>query len=177
MFYKHIYIYIYIYLWSRSFFESPSIRCCECLAALQSGAYTSGQLPGTLCCSSSRCAQNNSSTHSAPDAIGLEPESGSRPSPRQHSSVLTSPLVQPVPRSVQHTPAPEPWTASALRTQAARRRFFLSASEASTPQNIIAPKREEEKEQAQASISQKLAEGNCNNNNKAYSCRLASDNK
>ncbi|XP_053348455.1 MICAL-like protein 2a isoform X2 [Clarias gariepinus] len=158
-------------------YHRSCFKCCECLAALQSGAYTSGQLPGTLCCSSSRCAQNNSSTHSAPDAIGLEPESGSRLSPLRHSSVLTSPPVQPVPRSVQHTPAPEPWTASALRTQAARQRFFLSASEASTPQNIIAPKREEEKEQAQASISQKLAEGNCNNNNKAYSCRLASDNK
>ncbi|KAF5908019.1 MICAL-like protein 2, partial [Clarias magur] len=158
-------------------YHRSCFKCCECSAALQSGAYTSGQLPGTLCCSSSQCARNNSSKQSSPDTIGLEPENGSRPSPREHSSVLTRAPVKPVPRSVQDTPNPEPWTASALRTQAARRRFFLSASEASPPQNIIAPKCEEEKDQMQTSISQKLAEGNCNNNNKAYSCRLVPENK
>ncbi|XP_053531188.1 MICAL-like protein 2a isoform X5 [Ictalurus punctatus] len=79
-------------------------------------------------------------------------------------------------KSVQPTPTPEPWTASARRTQAARQRFFLSTSEASTTQNIIVPKSEEEKEQVQTLISQKLAEGNCNNNNKAYSCGLGPDN-
>lgn len=157
-----------------------SIRCCECSAALQFGAYTSGQQPGTLHCSSYRCTQNglkSSAKRSGSDAFGLEPErEGSGPSPRQNSSVLTSP-VKPDPKSTRPALAPEPWTASALRTQAARQRFFLSASEASTTQNIIVPKSEEEEERAQALISLKLAEGNRNNNNKAYSCGLSPDNK
>ncbi|KAK3532698.1 hypothetical protein QTP86_028066 [Hemibagrus guttatus] len=160
-------------------YHRSCLKCCECSAALQSGAYTCGQQPGLLRCSSSRCTQNgikSSAKHNGSDATGLEPERRNEPSPRQHCSVLTSP-VKPVPRSVQPTPAPEPWTASALRTQAARKRFFLSASEASTPQNIIATKCEEDKERAPALISQKLAEGNCNNNNKAYSCGLSPDNR
>ncbi|XP_026785277.3 MICAL-like protein 2a [Pangasianodon hypophthalmus] len=160
-------------------YHRSCFKCCECSAALQSGAYTSGQQPGTLRCSSYGCSQKSlksSAKHCGSDTIGLEPESGSGPSPQQHSSVLTS-AVKTVPRSVQPTPAPEPWTASALRTQAARHRFFLSASEASTTQNIIVPKCEVEKERAQALISQKLAEGNCNNNNKAYGCGLSPDNK
>ncbi|MCJ8746454.1 hypothetical protein PDJAM_G00142040 [Pangasius djambal] len=160
-------------------YHRSCFKCCECSAALQSGAYTSGQQPGTLRCSSYGCSQNglkSSAKHSGSDAIGLEPESGSGPSPRQHPSVLTS-AVKTVPRSVQPTLPPEPWTASALRTQAARHRFFLSASEASPTQNIIVPKSEEEKERAQALISQKLAEGNCNNNNKAYGCGLNPDSK
>ncbi|XP_053468928.1 MICAL-like protein 2a isoform X2 [Ictalurus furcatus] len=159
-------------------YHRSCFKCCECSATLKSGAYTSGQQSGTLCCSSSRCTQidlKSSPKHSMSDMIELRPESGSGLSPRQHSSVLTSPL-KPVPRSVQPTPTPEPWTASARRTQAARQRFFLSTSEASTTQNIIVPKSEEEKEQVQGLISQKLAEGNCNNNNKAYSCGLGPDN-
>lgn len=146
---------------------------------LQPGAYTFTQQPGTLCCSSYRCSLNgfkSSAKHSLSDATGLEPESGKGPSAWQQSSVLTS-IVKPVSKSVQPTPAPEPWTASALKTQAARQRFFLSASEASTTQSVIVPKSEEEKERAQALISQKLAEGNCNNNNKAYSYGLSPDNK
>ncbi|XP_060713241.1 MICAL-like protein 2a isoform X1 [Tachysurus vachellii] len=160
-------------------YHRSCFKCCECAAALQSGAYTCGQQPGTLRCSSPRCTQNgfkSSAKHSGSDTSGLEPRRGNDPSPRQHSSVLTSTL-KPVPRSVQPSPAPEPWTASALRTQDARKRFFLSASQASTSQNIIAPKCEEDKKQAPASISQKLAEGNCNNNNKAYSCGLSPDNR
>ncbi|KAF7691067.1 MICAL-like protein 2a [Silurus meridionalis] len=157
-------------------YHRSCFKCCECSVALQSGAYTSGQQPGTLRCSSSRCTQNDlksSAKSSGSIAIGPEPESRSGPSPRQHSSVLTSP-VKPLPRSVQPTPAPEPWTASALRTQAARQRFFLSASEASTTQNMIEPKCKEGNE---TSISPKLAKGNCNNNNKAYSCGLSPDNE
>ncbi|XP_053531187.1 MICAL-like protein 2a isoform X4 [Ictalurus punctatus] len=159
-------------------YHRSCFKCCECSATLKSGAYTSGQQSGTLCCSSSRCTRiglKSSPKHSVSDMIELKPESGSGLSPRQHSSVLTSPLKL-VPRSVQPTPTPEPWTASARRTQAARQRFFLSTSEASTTQNIIVPKSEEEKEQVQTLISQKLAEGNCNNNNKAYSCGLGPDN-
>ncbi|XP_027029702.2 MICAL-like protein 2a isoform X2 [Tachysurus fulvidraco] len=160
-------------------YHRSCFKCCECAAALQSGAYTCGQQPGTLRCSSSPCTQNDLKSpakHSGSDTSGLEPRRGNDPSPRQHGSVLTS-TVKPVPRSVQPSPAPEPWTASALRTQDARKRFFLSPSEASTPQNIIAPKCEEDEKQAPALISQKLAEGNCNNNNKAYSCGLSPDNR
>ncbi|XP_060798100.1 MICAL-like protein 2a [Neoarius graeffei] len=161
-------------------YHRSCFKCCECSAALQSGAYTSGQQPGALHCPSYRCTQNglkSSAKHSGSDAIGFKPErEGSRPSPLQNSSVLISP-IKPDPKSIQPNLTPEPWTASALRTQAARQRFFLSTSEASSTQNIIVPKSEEEKEQAQALISQKLAEGNRNNNNKAYSCGLSPDNK
>ncbi|TSS23710.1 MICAL-like protein 2 [Bagarius yarrelli] len=160
-------------------YHRSCFRCCKCLSTLQPGAYTSGQQPGTLRCSSSRCSQNSSKSsakHGVSDAAGFHPERESEPSPARHRSVLTSP-VKAVPRPVQTSPAPEPWTASALRTQAARKRFFLSASEASTPQNIIVPKSEEGKEQALTVISPKLAEKNCNNNNKAYSRRFSPDNR
>jgi hypothetical protein len=75
------------------------------------------------------------------------------------------------------TPAPQPWTSSAQRTQAARQRFFKSSS--STPEVPSSSQKpsvlpsvplspEEEKNRARAVITKKLVEANCNKNNTRY---------
>eukprot|EP00063_Salmo_salar_P084356 XP_014059191.1 PREDICTED: MICAL-like protein 2 [Salmo salar] len=86
-------------------------------------------------------------------------------------------VLQPVETT---TPAPQPWTSSAQRTQAARQRFFQSSTSApegpSSSQKPPAPSGlprvplspEEEKNRARAVITQKLVEANCNNNNTRY---------
>ncbi|XP_062846446.1 MICAL-like protein 2a [Trichomycterus rosablanca] len=158
-------------------YHRSCFKCCECSAALHSGAYKAGQQPGTLLCTSKHCTPNAHKSLAKPngsDIVKREP----KPSPTLHASVLSSPIQVP-PRSVQPSPALQPWTASALRTQSARQRFFLSVCVVPSTQNSTVTKSEEEKDQAppQALISKKLAEENCNNNNKAYNCGLSADNK
>ncbi|XP_072531033.1 MICAL-like protein 2a isoform X2 [Salminus brasiliensis] len=173
-------------------YHRSCFKCSECSAPLQSAAFKVGQDPGTLLCSSHHSTRNG--LMSSPKALGSESvmvgpqtENGSGPSPSRHISVLSSP-IKAVPRPAEPSPAPQPWTASAQRTQAARQKFFLSLdpsplsaasarcpSESPVAQSSI-QKSEEEKARARAVISKKLAEGNCNNNNRAYSCGLRAGN-
>uniref|UniRef100_A0A8B9KFQ1 Mical-like 2a n=1 Tax=Astyanax mexicanus TaxID=7994 RepID=A0A8B9KFQ1_ASTMX len=167
-------------------YHRSCFKCSECSAPLKSGSFKAGQEPGTLLCSSHHSTRNgfmsslkNPGSESA--VVGPKPETGSDPAPPQHVSVLSSP-VKAVPRPVEPRPAPQPWTASAQRTQEARQRFFLSVDPSPLPsvsakspsdppvaQNNVLTS-EEEKNRARALITKKLAEGNCNNNNRAYSC-------
>uniref|UniRef100_A0A3B1III8 Mical-like 2a n=1 Tax=Astyanax mexicanus TaxID=7994 RepID=A0A3B1III8_ASTMX len=169
-------------------YHRSCFKCSECSAPLKSGSFKAGQEPGTLLCSSHHSTRNgfmsslkNPGSESA--VFGPKPETGSDPAPAQHVSVLSSP-VKAVPRPVEPRPAPQPWTASAQRTQEARQRFFLSVDPSPLPsvsakspsdppvaQNNVLTS-EEEKNRARALITKKLAEGNCNNNNRAYSCGL-----
>ncbi|XP_066530875.1 MICAL-like protein 2a [Hoplias malabaricus] len=175
-------------------YHRSCFKCCKCSTLLQSGAYKIGHEPGTLLCSSHHTTQNGLTSSSKPlgsdlAKVGPESESGSGSSPPRHVSVLSSP-IRAVPRTAEPSPAPQPWTASAQRTQAARQRFFLSSDPALKPsakvwqpsephvaQNSVALKSEEEKDQARALITKKLTEGNCNNNNRAYSCGLRIGNR
>ncbi|XP_026870897.2 MICAL-like protein 2a [Electrophorus electricus] len=158
-------------LYHRSCFKS-----CECPAPVQCGVSRMGQERNTLLISSHRLA------HIGPTMTEGGPQTDSDPSPPDHVSVLCSPVSAP-PRPLDPAPAPQPWMDSAQRTQEARRKFFLSADPAPQPSthhrseplaagSASASGYKLEKERAQASITKKTDEGNCNNNNKAYSCGL-----
>ncbi|CAB1341761.1 unnamed protein product [Coregonus sp. 'balchen'] len=75
------------------------------------------------------------------------------------------------------TPAPQPWTSSARRTQAARhshlphpQRAPPSSHKPPAPSGLprVPLSTEEEKNRARAVITKKLVEANCNNNNTRY---------
>ncbi|XP_076865345.1 MICAL-like protein 2a isoform X2 [Brachyhypopomus gauderio] len=125
-----------------------------------------------------------SSSHSRAHSGPVKPEAarlpGSGPSPPGYASVLCSP-VRALPRPLDPGPTQQPWMDSAQRTQEARRKFFLSAdpvlrssvggSDKPLPaERASAREADPEKQRAPSTSPQNQAEGNSNNNNKAYSC-------
>lgn len=160
-------------------------RCSECSSVLYAGGYKPGKEPDTFICN----AHQNSCKPSSSEAwIKNGPASSSgrqnsasktQPAPRP-SSVLSAPLDI-VLKPVSASQPSQSWTASAQRTQAARQRFFQTVPpdmEASTDDrkltessNVLGrPKvslsSADEKNRARTVIGKKLAEENCNNNNK-----------
>lgn len=163
-----------------------SIRCGECSSVLHAGGYKPGKNPDTFICN----AHQNSCTPPSSELGIKDRPSGSagwvnsasqtQPAPRP-SSVLSAPLnilLKPV---VSPAPPSQSWTASAHRTQTARQRFFQAAApltEASAgnrkqtdPSSVSGrPKvpltSDDENNTARTNIGKKLAEENCNNNNK-----------
>lgn len=194
------------------------LRCSECSNTLLPGTYTTGPEPGLFVCKAHQNGYKSSlpratpkstsgpvtiPSASAPPAVEVQVQKREeKPAAPQMVSVLNAP-IKVTPRPVEPSPAPQPWTPSAQKTQAARRNFFQSSapapapspalSSAQTPRESVghqpAPQptktgstpsrtasKPDEKERARALITRKLAEGNCNNNNTAYQSGFRTDN-
>ena len=159
-------------------------RCSECSNILLTGAYKVGKEPGSFICS----AHQSTQIVSEPPVAGIRTgpagsverpttdSSTARLAPH-HSSVLSS-TVAFVPKPVDTSPAPQPWTASAQRTQAARQKFFQSAAPEAPPirtklpfsRDVPAGERvsmshKELNSRTTSVVGRKLSEDNCNNNN------------
>ncbi|XP_030591945.1 MICAL-like protein 2a isoform X2 [Archocentrus centrarchus] len=179
----------HVHLVQRHFVEGKlyhrsCFKCSECSSVLHVGGYKPGKNPDAFICnthqngfktSSSKALIKNGLTKSA----GQPPNDASlnQPSPRP-PSVLSAPLNNVV-KPVAPSPASQSWTASAQKTQAARQKFFQAAPQVTetskdnrkpTEQSSVTgrPKvpPDDEKSQARVMIGKKLAEENCNNNNK-----------
>ncbi|XP_070779847.1 MICAL-like protein 2a [Enoplosus armatus] len=180
----------HVHLVQRHFVEGKlyhrsCFKCGECSSVLHAGGYKPGKNPDTFICNAHQNSCKPSSSEAgikngpATSAGRLNSASQTQPAPRP-SSVLSAPLNITV-KPVSPTPPPQSWTASAQKTQSARQRFFQAASpftEASTgnrkptepssvlgrPEVPLSP--DDEKSRARTTIGKKLAEENCNNNNK-----------
>lgn len=152
---------------------------------LHAGGYKPGKNPDTFICNAH---QNSCKPSSSEPGIKIGPAisagplngaSQTEPAPRP-SSALLAPLNIVV-KPVSPTPPARSWTSSAQKTQSARQRFFQTAppvKEVTTgdrkPTELSSvlgrPKiplsTDDEKSRARATIGKKLAEENCNNNNK-----------
>nr|XP_046186491.1 MICAL-like protein 2 [Oncorhynchus gorbuscha] len=165
----------------------PSLSwCSECSNVLLAGAYKPGKEPGCFICNDH---QNTKNDYNKPPygvviqtgcpSANVESKSGTSrvQSVSRPTSVPLTPIKGVLKPVETTTPAPQPWTSSAQRTQAARQRFFKSSS--STPEVPSSSQKpsvlpsvplspEEEKNRARAVITKKLVEANCNKNNTRY---------
>ncbi|XP_071327010.1 MICAL-like protein 2a isoform X2 [Trachinotus anak] len=166
-------------------YHRSCFKCSECSSVLHAGGYKPGKSPDTFICnahqnsckpSSSEAGIKNGPTSSA---VRLNGASQAQHAPRP-SSVLSAPLNV-VLKPVAPAPPSQAWTTSAQRTQAARQRFFQTATpvteaaadnrKPTEPSSVLGRPKvplspNDEKNRARTTIGQKLAEENCNNNNK-----------
>ncbi|ROL49476.1 MICAL-like protein 2 [Anabarilius grahami] len=167
-------------------YHRSCFKCSVCYGTLKSGAHKLGGDTGSLVCTIHQHAQNSFKPTVKPfkssgfTLADLVPKSdrGDQPSAQRYTSVLSAP-IKAVPRPVELSLAPQSWTASAQRTQAARQKFFQSCgpaaehrpttsqqsgpSESFTNQNTSL-KLEKDRTCALTNGKQ-LLEGNANNNN------------
>lgn len=157
--------------------SQTSTRCSECSNVLHAGGYKPGKNPDTYICNTHNSCKPSSSEpgiENGPIASAgrLNSASQTEPAPRP-SSVLLAPLNIVV-KPVSPTPPAKTWTATAQKTQSARQRFFQASppiTEATTgdrkPTELSSVLGSPDHEnRARTTTGKKLAEGNCNNNNK-----------
>ncbi|XP_069381311.1 MICAL-like protein 2a isoform X2 [Paralichthys olivaceus] len=180
----------HVHLVQRHFVEGKlyhrsCFKCSECSSTLHAGGFKPGRSPDTFICSThhNSCKPPSSEVaiKNVPVATAVRSNGASQTQPAQRpSSVLSAPLSI-IKKQVSPTPPPQSWTATAQKTQVARQRFFQTASpvaQASAdnrkptepsgvlerPKVTMSPN--DEKSRARTSTGRKLAEENCNNNNK-----------
>ncbi|XP_026181884.1 MICAL-like protein 2a [Mastacembelus armatus] len=177
----------HVHLVQRHFVEGKlyhrsCFKCSECSSVLHAGGYKPGQNPDTFICTTH---QNSCKTSSSEAGINIssavQPNSASQTHPAPRTSSVLSDPPNIVHKPVSPAPPSQSWTASAQKTQAARQRFFQAVppvSEASTgnrkstePSGVLERLKvslspDDEKSRARTNTGRKLAEENCNNNNK-----------
>ncbi|XP_008278580.1 MICAL-like protein 2a isoform X2 [Stegastes partitus] len=177
----------HVHLVQRHFVEGKlyhrsCFKCSECSSVLHAGSYKPGKNPDTFICNAhqTNIKPPSSEAKNGPASSAVRPRSASQtqPAPRP-SSVLSAPLDA-VLKPISPLPPPsQAWTASAQKTQVARQKFFQSASQVTEtsagnrkePLSVlgrskVAVSPDDEKSQAGVKTGKKLAEENCNNNNK-----------
>ena len=170
-------VFIALLIW----YSYVSPRCSECSGTLHAGGYKLGKTPDSFVCSthhkgckppSSEVASKNvPATSAVPSNGASQTQNALLP-----SSVLSAPLSI-IKKQVSATPPPRSWTSSAQRTQVARQRFFETATPVTDnrkpaepsgvfewPKVLLTPT--DEKSRVRTTTGRKVAEGNCNNNNK-----------
>ncbi|KAM3598086.1 uncharacterized protein V6R79_013249 [Siganus canaliculatus] len=185
----------HVHLVQRHFVEGKlyhrsCFKCNECSSVLHIGGYKPGKNPDTFICNSH---QNSYKPSSSEPKIQNGPErlnSASRTqTPACPSSVLSAPVNAVVKPDTAAPPPSKSWTPSAQKTQSARQRFFQASppvtetsagnrkstdlsSVSGRPKVPLSP--DDDKSTAKIIIGKKLAEVNCNNNNKRpFSVRSA----
>ncbi|XP_031718011.1 MICAL-like protein 2a isoform X2 [Anarrhichthys ocellatus] len=180
----------HVHLVQRHFVEGKlyhrsCFKCSECSSVLHAGGYKPGKNPDTFICNAHQNSCKPSSSKAgikngpASSAGRLNSPSRTQPAPRP-SSVLSAPLNI-VLKPVSPTPPSQSWTTSAHKTQTARQRFFQAAApviessisnkKPTEPSSVLGRSKvpldpDDEKSRARTTIGKKLAEENCNNNNK-----------
>ncbi|XP_042250048.1 MICAL-like protein 2a [Thunnus maccoyii] len=178
----------HVHLVQRHFVEGKlyhrsCFKCSECSSVLHVGGYKPGKEPDTFICNAHQnsCKPSSSEIKNGPTSSSGQLNSASKTQPAPcPSSVLSAPLDM-VLKPVSASQPSHSWTASAQRTQTARQRFFQDAqpvTEASIddrkptePSNVLGRPKvslspDDEKNRTRTVIGKKLAEQNCNNNNK-----------
>eukprot|EP00064_Thunnus_orientalis_P002490 superscaffoldBa00000184_g2497 len=178
----------HVHLVQRHFVEGKlyhrsCFKCSECSSVLHVGGYKPGKEPDTFICNAHQnsCKPSCSEIKNGPTSSSGQLNSASKTQPAPcPSSVLSAPLDM-VLKPVSASQPSHSWTASAQRTQTARQRFFQDAqpvTEASIddrkptePSNVLGRPKvslspDDEKNRTRTVIGKKLAEQNCNNNNK-----------
>lgn len=166
-------------------FHRSCFKCSDCSSVLHPGGYKPGKSTDTFICNTHQNSVKSSSVEAAtkngPATFTVRPHSASQTQPApKASSVLTAPwniVVKPL----VPPPPSQPWTTAAQKTQAARQKFFQTAVQVTetsaangklaqpsfvTGRPKVPPSVEDEKNRPKMMMGRKLAEENCNNNNK-----------
>ncbi|XP_062265057.1 MICAL-like protein 2a [Platichthys flesus] len=169
-------------------FHRSCFKCSECSGTLHAGGYKLGKTPDSFICST----QHKSCKPPSSEAPATSPVRSNGASQTQNAlrppSVLSAPLSI-IKKQVSATPPPQAWTSSAQRTQVARQRFFQTASpvtqasadnrKPAEPSGVwerpkVTLRPNDDQSRARNPTGRKVAEENCNNNNKhAFTIRSA----
>ncbi|XP_019721993.1 MICAL-like protein 2a isoform X2 [Hippocampus comes] len=130
-------------------FHRSCFICCECSGTLHAGGYKPGKNPDTFV-----CRVHPDKTPNPPAEAWLKPASSLL------ESVISMQPAAPSSKPVRLVPPIQCWTTSAQKTQAARQNFLQAAPPPAPPALPQWPHMDAGK------AGKKMAEQNCNNNNK-----------
>ncbi|XP_047426803.1 MICAL-like protein 2a [Mugil cephalus] len=176
----------HVHLVQRHFVEGrlyhrSCFKCSECSSVLHAGGYKPGKNPDTFICNAHQNAVKATSSEAgtrnppATSAVRQNSASKTQPVPNSSSSVLSAP-VNIARKPVTPAPPSKSWTTSAQKTQEARQKFFQAPPQVpevgnrKTTESVLGRAKvtlpPDDRSGGKITAGKKLAEENCNNNNK-----------